>query len=409
MHFNGAATLDKAKLLQIAGLRLEEQVTPANFASAHKKLLDSGAFEFIAYEYQPVQPGPGYTLLFDVKEAPLYAFRFEELKTDDQRLRSTVLAAEPLFNGRLPASEAVIKRVAAKLQETASEAVVARVETGRNGELEVVFRPTTLPSVAEVRFTGNQTFDEKALQSQIAGAAIGALYSVERFRQILDNSVRPLYETKGRIRVQFPEIHTAPARDVKGVIVTVAVNEGSEYKLDEVLIEGAEKELLKQGKFRTDDVANFKEINEGIENMRQALRRGGFLLAKASSSRKIDDKSKLVDVTVEIDPGPQYSFGKLHVEGLDIQTEPHIRKLWTLKPGQPFNADYPAFFLARIRSDNILDSLGETKASETRNDAARTADVTLIFKGEKPAPKKEIERWEPQRPAAGPDGFPGPF
>ena len=118
--------------------------------------------------------------------------------------------------------------------------------------------------------------------------------------------------------------------------------------------------------------------------MEQAMKRGGYMRVQSTMERKVDDKRRDVDVIVKMQPGPHYTFGKLAIQGLDIQTEPHIRKLWTMKAGQSFNVDYPEYFLARIRSDGVMDNLGDTKVDIKLDDKAHVADVTLIFK---PAPR----------------------
>jgi outer membrane protein assembly factor BamA len=100
---------------------------------------------------------------------------------------------------------------------------------------------------------------------------------------------------------------------------------------------------------------------------------------KSETERKVDDKEKKVDVVVHVEPGVMFSFGKLKIEGLDIQSEPQIRKLWALKPGAPFNTEYPNFFLARVREDGYFDNLGNTKSKLDTDDKSKIVDVTLIF------------------------------
>jgi len=46
---------------------------------------------------------------------------------------------------------------------------------------------------------------------------------------MLDASIRPIYDARGRVRVSFPKIETEKAKDVEGLIVTVTVDEGDSY------------------------------------------------------------------------------------------------------------------------------------------------------------------------------------
>ena len=89
---------------------------------------------------------------------------------------------------------------------------------------------------------------------------------------------------------------------------------------------------------------------------------------------------------ITIEPGKRFVYGTLDIKGLDILSEPVIRKMWTPKVGQPFNPEYPDFFLSRIREEGMFDNLGKTKSEVKLDDTSGTADVTLYFAGEEPKP-----------------------
>jgi outer membrane protein insertion porin family len=211
------------------------------------------------------------------------------------------------------------------------------------------------------------------------------LYTEEEFRSVLNTSVVPLYERRGRIHVAFPKIRTEPARDVQGINVFVTVAEGQSYDLGKVEIAGpvpvSPTELLKAGDFKTGDLANFDRVNEGLDRIRKAVRRAGYMDARVSSSRRIDDQKKTVDVTVSVDAGSQFAMGKLNIVGLDLDSEAEMRRIWTMSLGKPFNPDYPDFFLSKVREAGLFDNLGSTEAEIQVNSQARTADVTLRFRG----------------------------
>ena len=210
-------------------------------------------------------------------------------------------------------------------------------------------------------------------------------------REILNNAIRPVYEMRGRVRVSFPRVRTEPTQDVQGLHVFVTVDEGQSYELGKVQISGATPvdpaALLKTGDFKTGDVANFERVNEGVERIRKAVRHAGYLNVKVTTERKIDEANKKVDVAVHIDPGPQFTMGKLTIVGLDLDGEAEINRIWTLKEGKPLNPDYPDYFLNRIREEGIFEGLGKTKSDLKVNEQARTADVTITFTAGNPDQK----------------------
>jgi outer membrane protein assembly factor BamA len=258
------------------------------------------------------------------------------------------------------------------------------------GELAVVFRPAgQRPVVARVSFEGNQVVKERALQDAIWPVAIGTPWSEGNFRVLLDLSVRPVYDARGRIRVSFPKVRAERVTDVEGLKVTVTVDEGEVYSLGTVAIAGEcpmnPYDLLRAGDFKKGDIANFDLVGEGVERIRAALTHDGYLNAKATTSRNVDDAKKSVDVTVTVEAGQQYKMGKLEVKGLDLTAESEIKKIWTVKEGGPFNPDYPDFFLKRVKEDGMFDNLGGTTADTQKNEKNHTVDVTLTFKGLDPA------------------------
>jgi outer membrane protein assembly factor BamA len=199
----------------------------------------------------------------------------------------------------------------------------------------------------------------------------------------LDASIRPLYEARGMLRVTFPKIDTAPAKDVDGVEVTVEVEQGPVYKLGRVSFTGSDdltpRELTKMANLKPDKTANFDDVKAAQEKISQALRRTGYMVAKTDVHRKLNETAKTVDVQFEMIPGPRFTFHELTIVGLDIESEPVVRKLWGLGGGKPFNVDYPNHFLERVKEMGIFDNLKDTRAESKVNPKDNSVDVTLFF------------------------------
>jgi outer membrane protein insertion porin family len=381
------------QIVRLTGLKAGQKAGKPEFEAARDRLLATGAFDSVGYRFAPAPGGSGYNAAFQVVEiAQVFPFRFEGLPVDTQELTKYMREREPLFAERMPATETVLARWTKDIQDYLNakghpENIMGKLNAEGVDKLFVIFRPSKLPSVAEVNFTGNQVITTKTLQAAIAPVAVGSLYTEHRFRELLDTSIRPQYEENGRIRVSFPKLTVEPAKNVDGLLVTVEVNEGPVYKLSSVNVSGADPKLAEQGKFKTDEPVNFTEVTNGVDRMKQSLRRKGYINAQATPERRIDENGKKVDVDIHVEPGPQFTFDRLTIEGLDIETEPHIRKLWTMKPGQPFDASYPEFFLAQIREEGLFENLGTTKSSLKTDKEKQTVAVTLFFAGSgKPLP-----------------------
>jgi len=260
------------------------------------------------------------------------------------------------------------------------------------GEPTILFRPAgDRPHISEVHFTGNESVPATQLLNTFADVAVGTEFTEPAVRRLLDASIRPLYEARGKVRVAFPKIVTEPSKrpEVVGVSVAVSVEEGPTYKLGAVHFTGAAarqaKELEDLVKWRKDESINFDEIKAGLNRIVKRYKTTGYLHAVARADRTIDDKDRTVELAVNVDAGPEFKYGALEIRGLDVISEPAIRKMWGAKEGKPFDAEYPDAFLKDVHDQGIFDNLGDTSAQTKVNEDRKTVDVTLIFLGSKPA------------------------
>ena len=127
-------------------------------------------------------------------------------------------------------------------------------------------------------------------------------------------------------------------------------------------------------------IANFDEIRDAAVRVRDSMKHQGFLDVEVNTDRKVDDQKLTAEFFIDIDPGPQYKFGTLTVNGLGLDGEAAIRKMWSIEPGAPYPTDYPDYFVRKVKEDGIFDNLGDTKATPKINADTHVVDVTLDFK-----------------------------
>jgi len=393
----GASRYPAERILAAANLKPGLIAGKEELDAARNRLMETGLFESVGYRFGPSASGKGIVVTLQVVEvAEVYPFRFERLEASSSELEALLRSSDPFFGDKIPATPQVLGRYVKAIEALLASRKKAEPVTGKltaddAGSLVVVFSPSAPPPVvAEVRFTGNTVVPVIALQSAITGVAIGMPYNEAGFRQLLETSIRPLYDERGRIRATFPKLQVEKSQQVKGVVVTVEVVEGDVYKLGEVRLQGEglpEKELLEAGDFKAGDFANFAAIEAALERMKKLLRRQGFLKPDTSLERVVDDQKKKVDLIVHVDKGPVFVYGKLLIEGLDLNAEAVVRRLWGAKQGTPFNEDYPDYFLKRIREDGVFDHLGTTKSAVKIDQQSRTVNVTLLFGSGEPIRK----------------------
>lgn len=388
------------QVIAYAGILPGSTVRPAEMDAAMQKLLTCGYFDRVSYRYEPREQG--YAIEWDVTEVTVfYPVAFEDIAVKPPEAKAILKKLDPLFGDKIPATQEVLKRyeeaLNAALKVTVPEdRIRGQLASDDKGNLVAVFRPRrVLPTIYQVEFSGNKLISSEELRPPIGAAATGVVYRESDFRDILDIKIRPMYEARGRVNVSFPEITTEKAKDVNGLNLKVKVVEGEEYNLGEIRIEGESgrtEDWLRIGGFRQGVTANMGEVEEGRRKMEAAVKRNGYLDAKVLAKRTINNERKTVDMDMTIVPGEIYNFEKLEIKGLDLISEPEVRKMWGLKKGTAFNFEYPDYFLTKLREDGIFDNLGDTKSVADVDREHRLVAVTLIFKGAPPKTEDKSKR-----------------
>jgi outer membrane protein insertion porin family len=384
VRISGSQLYTSEELAPIAGVKPGEPMTEAALNAARQRLADTGLFASVGYEYKPAQGRNGYAVVFEVADfAERHPVKFARMNKPDEEILTELRKAVPLFRNPMPASQKLRDQTQRALESIVGK-VDVRMRSDRPGDLYVLFYPAGQPPVvAEVRFRGSSVIPARTLENTMNGVAVGVEFRESFFLELLRRNVTPLYEARGRILAQYPKITSAPSDRVKGLVITVEVDEGPSFQLGEIAVTGvpeaAEHDLLAPARLKKGDLANFDEVRAAQQRIHNALRRGGFMNVNSTVDRKPNEEAKTVDLTFHIEPGPRYVFGKVTFQGLDIHGEAAVKKMWGLDPGKPFNAEYPDFFLERIREERMFDNLKKTKAVIEPNHKTLVVNVTLVF------------------------------
>jgi outer membrane protein assembly factor BamA len=395
----GNRILSSPAIIAASGLRQGATGNMSVFDAARDRLLASGYFDSVAYSYTPATTGGGYDITYEVKEVDvLFPVRIEALAASSEEIATFLRTKDPLFTGRMPGTQEVIRKTSQEIEEYLTSKghpgqVTGKVIAVAPEKFEVQFTPVRgLPAVNFISFEGSKAISAIDLHNKISEVAFGQPFTEEGFRVFLQNQVVPMYEAKGYMKVTFPKIVTTPAADVAGLDVKVTVDEGVEYKLSRVAVQGKSPEeserILKTAKLPKLTIANFDEIKQAAVRVQETMRKRGYLDARVTTDKKVDDAQKTVAFFLVVETGPEYTFGKLNVNGLGLDGEAAIRKMWSVKTGDSFPAGYPDYFLGKVNEEGLFDNLGPTTSKSDINPGTHVVDVTLEFKGAPAKPRK---------------------
>jgi outer membrane protein insertion porin family len=393
IEIEGAKNFDRDRIAALTELKVGAMVDKNDFDRALAKLDDAGVFETIQYRYTP-QDG-GFKLTITVQEVEqLYPVRLDGFKEPPEELMALLREKVPLFAERVPSTGTMALRIGNALQQHWSGSgeeskIIGRLAPIEDGKLAMLFQPETeLQTIAFVTFEGSQAIHPLELQREFNPTAMGEAYSKSRLMELLHFNIRPMFEEKGRMDVKFEEVEVKPDPGSSGLLIKVAVTDGPAYTYGSVQKPDAfglpEETVNKIFKFDTGDPVDMKLVRDAQGELDERYRRNGYLHADTKLETKLDKEAHTVDLAWTVNPGPQYTLRKLNIKGLDILSEPVVRKRWGMELGDPFDAAYPGYFLDRIRAEQMFDNLENTKWTREIDETTKTVEVTLVFEGKTP-------------------------
>ena len=390
IEFEGNANFTSDDLTAVCGLEIGQPARKPDFDRALRRLNDTGLFESLSYRFEPL--GGGYRLTVTVQELPeLYPVRFEGFDVPSGDLAQLLRGKLPLYAGLVPAGGPMVRMMVNALQawwqEQGGEAeIVADLVPTTRGGFEMLVGPERETSnIAFTTFRNTGDVDPLELQRTFNQAAVGEPYSQARLLELLYHNARPLFTERGYMNVEFCPCDVSPDPDTAGVLVEIEARQGDVYLFGDLRwpepLPIDPESLAKVNQIGSGQVANMKAAYETMAAIGEGMKRQGYMKAHARFDERVDHAERLVHLDIEISPGQQYVFSRLLLQGLDILSEPAVRKRWGMQPGQPFDVRYPAYFLDRVKADAMFEGLKRTSWSIDIDEAAGRVDVTLIFSG----------------------------
>jgi outer membrane protein assembly factor BamA len=268
-------------------------------------------------------------------------------------------------------------------------------------ELTVLFTPNIpAPTISQVQVSGNEAVDTGTILRAVNEVAIGVPLSEVRLQLILDGAIKPVYAAKGYAAVSFPKVEVEPSKTNAGVVVKVQIKDGPLFKFGTVRFRGKgleEDEVRSAITFKPGQTFNAEQMDNFRIELMHRMKRRGMLDANITNETQVDDAKKMVNVIYNVVAGEPYNFAKLDIQGLDINSQPVIEKLWGEKPGHVFNPEYPDFFLKKVQEQGLFDNLADTHSDYTSDPSTHLVTVHLYFKGGKSKDDKEREKRERER------------
>src|SRR5579859_91346 len=364
IHTDGLKSLSEPQVATISGLQLGAQAGKDDLQTAADKLVQSGLFAKVRYNFQ--SRTDGLVVTFHVEEAPRIPTYFDNLPWfADSELNDAIRAKLPFYNGALPEAGAVVDQAADALSQfLVTHGLQAAVEHQvtvnpiGDGSVQLFRINAEALHIASLQFSDPALNASRAVQQQLPDL-LGKPYSRTAIDLFLAEQIRPTFQQKGFLRAKLgpPEVRLTgnPNRKLPEQIpVYVPIDPGPVYRWKSVEWSGnnliSTITLTNMVGLKSGDVADGMAIEAAWDRVRDEYGRRGYLQAKIDPAPAYDDQAHTITYSVRIDEGKPFRFAGMVITGLSPAAEKLLRDAWPIPPGQLFDKARYEEFLTKLQS-----------------------------------------------------------
>ena len=400
VHAEGQKILTEAQVVSITGLVPGTQVGRDDLQAAADKLVQSGLFAKVSYNFQTKLASVFVT--FHVEESPRIPVYFDNIPWfADSELGDAIRSKLPFFNGTLPeagatldqAADAVNKLLSSRGLHVPLEHAVIANPVGE-GNVQAFRIEGAALQIAKLEFGDPSLLASKSVQQHLS-EIIGKPYSRMAIDLFLSEAIKPVYLQQGHLRVKLgpPEVRLTgdPNQKLPSQIpVYVPVAPGQIYRLKEIHWTGnalvSEFTLNSLLGLKRGEIVDGMQIEAGWDRAREEYAHRGYLEAKLDPVPAYDDQAQTVSYSVSIQEGSQYRFDKMILTGISPAAERKLRAAWPISAGDIFDKAQFEELLAKLQAhqEQVFGELPvhyDNVGHWLQTDAAKgTVNVLLDFK-----------------------------
>jgi outer membrane protein assembly factor BamA len=400
IHTEGLKSLSEPQVATISGLQPGAQTGKDDLQAAADKLVQSGLFAKVRYNFQ--SRTDGLVVTFHVEEAPRVPAYFDNLPWfADSELNDAIRAKLPFYSGALPEAGTVVDQAADALgQFLVTHGLQAAVEhqvTANpmgDGSVQLFRINAEALHIASLQFSDLALNASRAVQQQLP-ELLGKPYSRTAIDLFLTEQIRPTFLQKGFLRAKLgpPEVRLTgnPNRKLPEQIpVYVPIDPGPVYHWKGTEWSGNKListiTLTNTLGLKPGDIADGMAIEAAWDRVRDEYGRRGYLHAKVDPAPAYDDQAHTIAYSVRIDEGKPFRFAALVITGLSPTAEKLLRDAWPIPQGELFDKAKSEEFLTKLQahSKEIFKDLpihyDEVGHWLQPDDAELTVQVLLDFK-----------------------------
>ncbi|MBI5188860.1 MAG: outer membrane protein assembly factor BamA [Nitrospirae bacterium] len=173
--------------------------------------------------------------------------------------------------------------------------------------------------------------------------------------------VKDLYFNNGYIKAVVGEPKIQLTEDKKGMIITIQVSEGDQYRISSLEFTGnkafTDETIRKRISLTPNTVFNKNLLKKDILSISELYSENGYALISVSPDLIPDDATKRVKLSLKIDEGDKYRIGKIEISGNIKTRDKVIRREVRLDEGDVFNSTVIKRSYERINNLNFFETV----------------------------------------------------
>jgi len=350
IEVRGATRVTPDAIRKVMGTQVGQELDLEKVRQDVKAIYRMGYFRDVTFDTEEV-PG-GYRITVIVSEKPIVGtVQIEgnkDVETNDLRAALTV-KERSLFQ------EEKVKESISKLREVCQNkgyidaSVEASVAEDTEGAIRVTFRVVEGPKlkIERIVISGNQFHTTKAILKVMDTAEKGVFSFITDAgtfkKDVLENDVRKieaLYQNSGFLDSKISE--PVVDRGKKGLIVTIRIFEGRQYRIGEIRFSGEsgipEHTLRKAVSLSSGDLFNRERLLSDLLALTTLVNDEGYAQALVSPGVEKRKTHPVADVTYRFERGTKFRFGKVEISGNTKTMDRVVRYNLDISDGRTYTA-----------------------------------------------------------------------
>ncbi len=342
------------------------------------------------------QGSAGPILVYQVSERPLVRdVRFEgqdEFKEEKLRDLATIRVPDLYDPKKIEKSIDAIRR-AYRDEGFHAARIVSDVDINDSNEATVTFAIDEGEKVLvdTIRFVGNEVFTDKELKKVMQTKerwAFSWLTGRGTYNEeILQNDLALIgdeYFNSGYVQVKVRQPVVTLSEDMKTMDVAIEIEEGAQFRVGTVDLQGdlleSKEKLLALTRLTPGDVFSRAALRNDVFGLNDLYADRGYAYVNVSPLTSLEQENRLVNLTYDIEKGPQVHIDRILISGNSKTRDKVIRREMKLVEGDLYSASKLKESRRRVNNLGFFEEVNVSTSKAAAEDKMNV-DVDLKERG----------------------------